>query len=56
MTEDQLERETLAWLAPDPTTRARVQALRQRFDALHDSLCRDTATLATDAIEKVLAA
>ncbi|WP_208299964.1 lipid-A-disaccharide synthase [Aquabacterium sp. A08] len=55
-TPEALARETLAWLAPDPTTRARVQALRQRFDALHDSLCRDTATLATDAIEKVLAA
>ena len=45
-----LTHEVLRWLdAP-----ARVQALQQRFDDLHHELRRDTATLATDAIEKVL--
>lgn len=40
----------LAWLdAPE-----RIQALQQRFTALHHTLRRDTAQLATDAIEKVL--
>ncbi|MDP2016102.1 lipid-A-disaccharide synthase [Hydrogenophaga sp.] len=33
---------------------ARIEALQQRFTALHHSLRRDTAQLATDAIEKVL--
>jgi lipid-A-disaccharide synthase len=43
--------EVLQWFkAP-----ARVQALEQRFAQLHDNLRRDTPTLATDAIEKVLA-
>ena len=42
---------TLAWLdAP-----ARCQQLSRRFTALHDELRRDTARLATDAIEKILA-
>jgi len=41
----------LAWLhQPD-----RVDALKGRFADMHHSLRRDTATLATDAIEKVLA-
>lgn len=40
------------WLdSPD-----RMQAVRQKFVSLHDTLKRDTAKLATDAIEKVLAA
>jgi lipid-A-disaccharide synthase len=40
----------LAWLdAP-----ARITKLQQRFTALHHELQRDTATLATDAIHKVL--
>lgn len=40
----------LAWLdAPERITR-----LRQRFTALHHELQRDTATLATNAIQKVL--
>lgn len=40
----------LAWLdAP-----ARITQLQQRFTALHHELQRDTATLATDAIQKVL--
>jgi lipid-A-disaccharide synthase len=41
----------LAWLdAPE-----RISALQQRFTELHHTLRRDTAQLATDAIEKVLA-
>lgn len=40
----------LAWFgAPE-----RITALQQRFTALHHELQRDTAQLATDAIEKVL--
>lgn len=46
-----LARETLAWLdAPE-----RCAQLQQRFTDLHLLLRRDTAQLATDAIEKVLA-
>jgi lipid-A-disaccharide synthase len=38
------------WLAsPD-----RMRSVQQRFRALHGELLRDTATLATDAVEKVL--
>jgi lipid-A-disaccharide synthase len=45
-----LSQAVLDWLdAP-----ARIQALQQRFLALHHTLLRDTARLATDAIEKVL--
>jgi lipid-A-disaccharide synthase len=33
---------------------ARIEALQQRFQALHHTLKRDTAQLATDAIEQVL--
>ena len=33
---------------------ARIGALQHRFEALHHTLLRDTARLATDAIEKVL--
>ncbi len=41
---------TLAWLAaPD-----KIRALEQRFAQLHTDLQRDTAQLATDAIEKVI--
>jgi lipid-A-disaccharide synthase len=40
----------LDWLdAPE-----RIIALHQRFTALHNDLRRDTAQLATDAIQKVL--
>lgn len=46
-----LARETLAWLdAPE-----RCAQLQQRFTDLHQLLRRDTAQLATDAIEQVLA-
>jgi lipid-A-disaccharide synthase len=45
-----LSQAVLAWLdAP-----ARITALQQRFTALHHTLRRDTAQLATDAIEQVL--
>ena len=50
-TPEVMARETLAWLdAPERRT-----ALQQRFTDLHHLLRRDTAQLATDAIEKVLA-
>ena len=45
-----LSQAVLDWLdAP-----ARIQALQRRFEVLHHTLLRDTARLATDAIEKVL--
>ena len=45
-----LAQSVLGWLdAPE-----RIEALQQRFTALHHTLRRDTAQLATDAIEKVL--
>lgn len=45
-----LAQATLAWLdAPE-----KMSSLEQRFAALHQTLRRDTAQLATDAIEKVL--
>lgn len=47
---DRLAAALLEWLqAPD-----RMAAVRQRFTALHHELSRDTATLATDAIQQVL--
>lgn len=50
-TPDALASATLDWLdAPD-----RVKALETRFNELHHLLLRDTAQLATDAIEKILA-
>ena len=45
-----LARSVLEWLdSPE-----RIAALQQRFTAMHHTLKRDTAQLATDAIEKVL--
>jgi lipid-A-disaccharide synthase len=45
-----LAQAVLDWLdAPE-----RIETLQQRFSALHHTLRRDTAQLATDAIEKVL--
>ncbi|TAM49031.1 MAG: lipid-A-disaccharide synthase, partial [Burkholderiaceae bacterium] len=41
----------LQWLQAPPEKMAAVQ---QRFTALHAELQRDTAQLATDAIEKIL--
>ena len=49
-TPEALAEATLAWLAaPD-----KVQAVQQRFSALHAELQRDTPTLCADAIQKVL--
>lgn len=51
-TPEALAREALAWLdAPE-----RVQAVQQRFLALHQQLRQDTATKAADAIAQVIAA
>jgi lipid-A-disaccharide synthase len=49
-TPDAMAQAVLSWL-DEPQ---RVAALGQRFASLHESLLRDTAQLATDAIEKVL--
>jgi lipid-A-disaccharide synthase len=49
-TPEALSQAVLAWLdAP-----ARITALQHRFTAMHHTLRRDTAQLATDAIEQVL--
>jgi len=49
-TPDAMARAVLDWIeAPE-----RIIALQQRFEALHHTLRRDTAQLATDAIEQVL--
>ena len=42
----------LQWL--DPEASARIAALEATFTALHHSLQRDTAQLATDAIQKII--
>jgi lipid-A-disaccharide synthase len=49
-----LARETLAWLDAPVKDPLRLQALHTKFAALHQELQRDTATIATDAIQKVL--
>jgi lipid-A-disaccharide synthase len=45
----------LQWFAEMDTQPAKMTALHKQFMALHLSLRRDTSTLATDAIKKVLA-
>lgn len=45
---------TLAWLDAPVQDPQRLQALQTKFAALHLELQRDTATIATDAIQKVL--
>jgi lipid-A-disaccharide synthase len=45
----------LQWFAEIDTQPAKMTALHKQFMALHLSLRRDTSTLATDAIKKVLA-
>ena len=45
---------TLAWLDAPSKDPQRLQALQTKFAALHQDLQRDTATIATDAIQKVL--
>jgi len=47
---------TLQWLQAREQQPEKIQALEQRFDALHESLQRNTSQLAAHAIEKVLAA
>jgi lipid-A-disaccharide synthase len=49
-TPEAMAAQVLRWFAAPQ----RVQTLVERFEQLHDNLRRDTATLATDAIEKVL--
>jgi len=49
-----LARETLAWLDAPQHDPKRLQSLQTKFAALHTELQRDTATIATDAIQKVL--
>ncbi len=48
-----LAQATLRWLSP--AAAGDVKSLTQRFQAMHQSLLRDTPTLATDAIETLLA-
>lgn len=45
----------LQWFDAMDREPAKIQALQDRFLALHHTLKRDTSTLATDAIEKILA-
>jgi lipid-A-disaccharide synthase len=49
-----LASETLAWLDAPKHDPQRLQSLQKKFAALHQELRRDTATIATDAIQKVL--
>lgn len=49
-----LAQATLQWLDAARSEPAKIAALQSTFRALHTDLRRDTATLATDAIEKVL--
>ena len=44
----------LQWFEAMDSNPAKIEALQQRFLALHQTLRRDTSTLATDAIEKIL--
>ena len=45
----------LHWFEAMDSNPAKIETLQQRFLALHHTLRRDTSTLATDAIEKLLA-
>ena len=49
-----LAQEVLQWLEQARQSAPRWQNLQTRFAALHRELQRDTATIATDAIEKIL--
>jgi lipid-A-disaccharide synthase len=49
-----LATETLAWLDASAQNPLRLEKLQTKFAALHAELQRDTATIATDAIQKVL--
>ena len=46
----------MQWLDGSESAHAKIQAVHQRFTALHQSLCRDTTTLSAHAIQKVIAA
>ena len=45
---------TLGWLDAPSSDPSRLQVLRTKFAALHQDLRRDTATIATDAIQTIL--
>jgi lipid-A-disaccharide synthase len=49
-----LATEVLNWLREVHSGSAKMDALNQTFTTLHHTLRRDTAALATDAIEKVI--
>ncbi len=49
-----LATETVAWLDARDLDPHRLKTLQTKFAALHQELQRDTATIATDAIQKVL--
>jgi lipid-A-disaccharide synthase len=53
-TPEALAAEVLSWLDARHSNPAKITALHDKFTALHQSLQRDTAALATDAIEKIL--
>ncbi len=53
-TPEALAHGVLHWLDSMQHNPAKIAALQETFTALHHTLQRDTATLATDAIEKVL--
>ena len=53
-TPEALAREVLVWLDAKVHNPAKIVALQSTFTALHHALQRDTATLATDAIQKIL--
>ena len=53
-TPEALAHEVLQWLDAKLQSPAKIAALQARFSALHHTLQRDTATLATHAIQKVL--
>jgi lipid-A-disaccharide synthase len=53
-TPDALAHGVMNWLDSAQRNPAKIGALQETFTALHHELLRDTATLATDAIEKVL--
>jgi lipid-A-disaccharide synthase len=53
-TPEALAHGVLNWLDSMQRNPAKIGALQETFTALHHTLQRDTATLATDAIEKVL--
>jgi lipid-A-disaccharide synthase len=53
-TPEALAKEVIVWLNARAASPEKISALHNRFTTLHYELQRDTATLATDAIQKVL--